>query len=988
LRFQLKSPATVRGRVVLRRVIICAMVAFCLVCAAVEFYFANGTFSQMDGGIYLTAWATLSTFVGPCILIYLLLADYRPRKRTKYVIALWFASGAGTLAFGFLHVRYDLDVPTAIGLAAVVASGAGWFVFRKTGRDVRDSLMVISKALPDQSDADEMLRDAERVLASPRLKPSQRKAARINRARALIATSVAAESPDGLVTAADDLQAVLADPPDDPLLVFRAAEELVSAMSVKDDKHDDPTGYQEALHLLDVAADRMPYGSGAMATAYYRRAEYEIALAGEEEDQQKAAALAEAGLARIRMAVDAVTPVARTMLPGLYAKWGVYESRWGKPDRLDEGVALCRRGLELAGRSARGRALPKLMLAIALTRRGWGRDADDEGALPAADTDLREAEVLCRSVIRHGSRDLRVDGIEQLAQVMARQECLFDRPDRATVAAAWRDAAAEAARFSVPSMVRVALDWVEWAESTEEARWCAEAFQQLFAMVPRAAAARYLGAKKARFLGHLQHAAGEAGYWLSEAGQMEDAVVALELGRAVAISETIERERPDIPAALAAAGRPDLLARYQRATAALRAAGDTGRLPGDRFSTAAQRAWAEYDKVVRELSTVAGVGHLTAPVSYQDIAAVARDGPLVFLAAGEQTGYAVVVSGSGRPQWLPLADLTHGRVREQVEALPRRTGRQGIAAILRWLWDNGISELSTRLPAGQLVTLIPVGLLGLLPVHGAGGPALLGQHPSQWTYLTDGRVVRYAPNARALAQAYQRAADLARRPLSLVAADASRADPLRPLQHTRQEVSEIARRWQAYGAPATVVGDATRDDLLRGLPRHSVWHLACHCESRPDEILESGLIVEGGLLSLADIVRLPYSTRRLATMSACESHRSGSELPDEVMGLPGGLLQIGLAGVVASHWKVDDSSTVFLTVRFYDLWRRHGLAPPRALAAAQLWIRNATRADLDSYLPGILPQPRDRSEHGLARWAGVRPFDHPRHWAAFAHTGV
>jgi CHAT domain-containing protein len=176
--------------------------------------------------------------------------------------------------------------------------------------------------------------------------------------------------------------------------------------------------------------------------------------------------------------------------------------------------------------------------------------------------------------------------------------------------------------------------------------------------------------------------------------------------------------------------------------------------------------------------------------------------------------------------------------------------------------------------------------------------------------------------------------------------------------------------------------------VLAALPRYTVWHFACHCQAIPDRILDSALLLEDDRLALDVLLRLPSAPRRLAVLSACQSHRSGKELPDEAMGLPGGLLQVGHAGVVASHWNVDDRSAVFLMTRFYQLWRGRGLPPSAALAEAQRWVRRATHADLHAYLPHVLVPPADRSLRAWARWADVRPFDHPRHWAPFALTGA
>jgi CHAT domain len=60
--------------------------------------------------------------------------------------------------------------------------------------------------------------------------------------------------------------------------------------------------------------------------------------------------------------------------------------------------------------------------------------------------------------------------------------------------------------------------------------------------------------------------------------------------------------------------------------------------------------------------------------------------------------------------------------------------------------------------------------------------------------------------------------------------------------------------------------------------------------------------------------------RGLVAGSACETASIGTELPDQVV-LPAGLLQAGVAGVVASLWAVPDATTAVLMARFHALWR-------------------------------------------------------------------
>jgi CHAT domain-containing protein len=268
-------------------------------------------------------------------------------------------------------------------------------------------------------------------------------------------------------------------------------------------------------------------------------------------------------------------------------------------------------------------------------------------------------------------------------------------------------------------------------------------------------------------------------------------------------------------------------------------------------------------------------------------------------------------------------------------------------------------------------------------VHAAGGPAAEGQAPEDWDYLADLVTVRYAPNARTLLRARDRAAGFPQDALNLLAVAAPGGEPQRPLHCTVPEVRQIARHWTR----ADVVADGDPAAVHAMLSDHNVWHFACHCRVVPDDILDSALLLSGARLSLHDILAMPPAPRRLAVLSACETHLSGTRLPDEAVGLPAGLLQAGFAGVVACHWPVSDHSTALFMVRFHELWRGQGLSPAAALAEAQRWLRTATPADIDSCAGrtragspgGAAPVP------GNGRIPGA--YGHPYFWAPFALTG-
>jgi CHAT domain-containing protein len=69
------------------------------------------------------------------------------------------------------------------------------------------------------------------------------------------------------------------------------------------------------------------------------------------------------------------------------------------------------------------------------------------------------------------------------------------------------------------------------------------------------------------------------------------------------------------------------------------------------------------------------------------------------------------------------------------------------------------------------------------------------------------------------------------------------------------------------------------------------------------------------LLTLRDIFALNLAEQgglRLAILSACETGMIGTKNADEAISLPTGLLQAGVAAVIASLWAVSDLSTMLL----------------------------------------------------------------------------
>jgi CHAT domain-containing protein/tetratricopeptide (TPR) repeat protein len=529
-------------------------------------------------------------------------------------------------------------------------------------------------------------------------------------------------------------------------------------------------------------------------------------------------------------------------------------------------------------------------------------------------------------------------------------------------------------------------------------------------------------------------------YALAKMGNLPRAVEVIEQGRARQLAEALEQNRSDLEQ-LPTLGYGDLYEQYQELCNQL-----TLRLPSDSIEgmfdnrlirmehlETLERVSAKLEAVILAIQQIAGYEDFQAKPSYERIQAAfnATDNTAatigVYLLTTEVGGLALIVhAGITTPVWLDkFTDAVLNSLLQswftaydewQRAATPfERAAKeaawlQTVDEVTKRLWELVMGPLAQTvhqldLPSNLLgqppaVTLIPIDLLALLPLHAAWTetPSTSSKTgSSNRHYFIDDYAVNYAPSATALRHCRSHADDAANPTALLAIAEPQPIFGASPLPNAAHEVVAIASLF----AQSTILThtQAQCSTVRAALSTAAVVHFACHGTNSWQDPLASNLwMANNEKLTVRNFLETHLPPSRLAVLSACETGLVGTRLPDEAVTLPSALIQAGYAGVVASLWSIADLSTAMLMVRFYECWRVEGLAPIYALRSAQRWLRDTTNREKQAYFRynlspqttlGIPAEIAREFFYQLDKRAGdERTFDHPFWWAAFYLTGV
>jgi len=497
-------------------------------------------------------------------------------------------------------------------------------------------------------------------------------------------------------------------------------------------------------------------------------------------------------------------------------------------------------------------------------------------------------------------------------------------------------------------------------------------------------------------------------YSQAKLGNIKEAVLAFELGRARTLAEALALDEAPMDLLLPEERSvfDEVRTRIRQLQLAARSQDyETSRRDFVKLTEQLQKAYGDLQALAVRIRE-----HLPEFLSIptlSDIQTAAADAPLVYLISTEAGGLMLVVTADGGIHSLELPGLIKETVEQKAIDLfakynqwliapgnqpVRKAWQDALDNTLHWLWVVGVDHILNTVSPNKELVLIAGGALGLFPVHAAWRENT--STPTGRDYALDFITFTYAPSACALLAAKKKS--------KLASSDGLLAiqEP-QPVDGSRlpSSASEIRIAVSTFQRHRVLRHEAaTRDAVMALMPEYPIVHFSCHARADIDQPLSSGfLMANSEVLTLRDLLHLRLPLARLALLSACETGIPDVELPDEVISLPAGLLQAGVAGVVASLWSVADISTMLLMTRFYELWRGKNHRPYEALRQAQKWVRDTTNEDKVRYLRTLMSdqimegadqqffQPLERLNE---RSGNKCDFAHPHHWSAFQYVGI
>jgi tetratricopeptide (TPR) repeat protein len=366
-----------------------------------------------------------------------------------------------------------------------------------------------------------------------------------------------------------------------------------------------------------------------------------------------------------------------------------------------------------------------------------------------------------------------------------------------------------------------------------------------------------------------------------------------------------------------------------------------------------RRLAASLETVIAEVRSVPGFEGFLRPPAVSELARAAAGGAVVVVNVSPFGSHALVLTGDGVHDPVPLPGLTPRGVYDRVVAFlsdlgpalastvpfgsaQRAAAEQPLLDTLAWLWDEVAEPVLARLGALGLaregdqwprVWWCVSGFLSFLPLHAAGYHASRSE-PEPRTVI-DRVVSSYIPTIRSLSYAQRpRAAPAEAEPGAAAGLKATDRVLVVAMPRTPEADDLPGAGWEAavisgrLPGQVTVLADAaaTYETVLAALPGARWAHFACHGFSSLADPSASRLLLTDHRqrpLTVADVARQRLGDAELACLSACSTAQPGGRLTDEAIHLAAAFQLAGYRQVIGTLWPIGDRHAVEITADLY-----------------------------------------------------------------------
>ena len=213
------------------------------------------------------------------------------------------------------------------------------------------------------------------------------------------------------------------------------------------------------------------------------------------------------------------------------------------------------------------------------------------------------------------------------------------------------------------------------------------------------------------------------------------------------------------------------------------------------------------------------------------------------------------------------------------------------------------------------VTWCLTGPLTFLPIHAAGLYAAKDQ-PKIFDYV----ISSYTPTLTALLNAkHATRGDGHTARLLTVSQPATPGQNLLPgTVNEADAIQSLQTQTNRFCVTRLDDREGTVSAVLQRMKECNWIHLACHGVQDVVNPTNSAFLLIDNSLTLRDIMGQSFSHTEFAFLSACQTAKGDSKLPDEAIHLAAGMLMAGYGSVVATMWSIQDEDAPIVAEKFYE----------------------------------------------------------------------